>query len=245
MPLQVEGRRPVIEALKGSCQVEKVLVSRDARGKTIDEIVALARKNRIRVQTVSRKALDQQSQTHNHQGVIAVMAAISYRELNDVVQTAKQAPHPFLLILDQITDPHNLGAIVRTADAAGVNGVIIPRHRAVGLTPTVVKVSAGASLHVPVARVNNIARTIDLLKEEGFWLVAADVKGKQFHYEVDYNMPVGLVIGSEGSGIRRLVLEKCDFVVKLPMLGQVESLNASVAAGILMYEVVRQHLSLQ
>ncbi|RKD26427.1 23S rRNA (guanosine2251-2'-O)-methyltransferase [Caminicella sporogenes DSM 14501] len=237
----IEGRNPVIEALKSGREIEKILISKGNKEGSIKKILAVAKENRIPIQYVDKNKINQISVSHAHQGVIAYVAAYKYYEVDELLERARSKDEEvFLIILDEITDPHNLGSIIRTANAAGAHGIIIPKRRAVGLTATVAKTSAGAIEYVPVSRVTNISRTIDYLKEQGVWIVGADMDGEKLYYESDLKGNVALVIGSEGQGISRLVKKKCDFLVKLPMKGEVTSLNASVAASILMYEILRQ-----
>ncbi|NLY44324.1 MAG: 23S rRNA (guanosine(2251)-2'-O)-methyltransferase RlmB [Clostridiaceae bacterium] len=238
---RLEGRNPVLEALKAGREIDKILVQKGEREGSILKILAMAKEKKIVVQEVEKAKLDSLSSTRAHQGVIAFVAAHEYVEVEDMLSNAKdRREDPFIIILDEVTDPHNLGSVLRTANAVGVHGVIIPKRRSVGLTAAVAKASAGAVEYVPVARVSNLAQTIDKLKKEGLWIAGADAQGKQAFYEADLKGPVAIVIGSEGEGIGRLVKEKCDFLVNIPMKGQISSLNASVAAAVLMYEVVRQ-----
>lgn len=235
------GRNPVLEAIRSGRDINKILIAEGAQKGSIGQVIQQAKKERVQVQTVPKKKLDAIVDGQNHQGVLAYVAAYDYAEIDDIFDRAKELDtEPFILVLDEIEDPHNLGSILRTADAVGAHGVIIPKRRAVGLTSAVAKASTGAIEYVPVARVTNIARTIDELKERGVWFAATDAKGDQDYRQANYDMPIGLVIGSEGKGIGRLVKEKCDFLVSLPMEGKVTSLNASVAAALLMYEVHRQ-----
>lgn len=238
---QIEGRNPVLEALKAGREVERLYVAKGAREGAIREILRLARQRGVIVEEVERVRLDQWSQGRNHQGVLARVAALSYANVDEILARAEASGEPpLILICDGIEDPHNLGSLLRTADGAGVHGVIIPERRAVGLTETVVKVAAGAAEHVPVARVTNLVRTAEALKAAGLWLVGTHQDAEQPYFEADLRGPLGVVVGSEGRGISRLLLEKCDFTVSLPMRGQVTSLNAGVAGGILLYEVLRQ-----
>jgi 23S rRNA (guanosine2251-2'-O)-methyltransferase len=238
---QIEGRNPVLEALRAGRQINKLLVAKGAREGAIREVIATAKAAGVIIQEVDRSRLDQMAQGRNHQGVIAMVAAHRYADVDEIFDRAAQAGEPpLILVLDGIEDPQNLGSLLRTADAAGFHGVIIPERRAVGLTETVAKVSAGAVEYVPVARVTNIARTLDALKERGLWVVGTHQNGKDLYYEADLTGPLAVVVGSEGRGIGRLVSEKCDFMVRLPMLGHVTSLNAAVAGAILMYEIRRQ-----
>lgn len=236
---QVEGRNPVIEALKSGRAIEKILVAQGVTG-SIKEIIGLAKDRKLIIQYVKKDKLDEMSVSHGHQGVIAITAAHNYVEVEDILKKARdKGENPFLIILDEITDPHNLGSVLRTADASGAHGVIIPKRRSVGLTPVVAKSSAGGIEHVPVAKVSNIAQTIEKLKKENIWIAGADMEGEEY-YKTDLKGSIALVIGNEGKGIGRLIKEKCDFFVKIPMVGQVSSLNAAVAGAIMMYEVRRQ-----
>jgi 23S rRNA (guanosine2251-2'-O)-methyltransferase len=234
------GRNPIIEALRSGREMNKIWIAEGSQKGSMGQVVQLAKKNNVFVQFVPRKKLDQMAESANHQGVIAAIAAYKYAEIDDLFKRAEEkGEEPFFLVLDEIEDPHNLGSILRTADASGAHGVIIPKRRAVGLTAAVAKSSTGAIEYIPVARVTNIARTIDELKQRGIWFIGSDAKGKEDYREAKYDLPLGLVIGSEGKGIGRLVKDKCDFLIRLPMVGTVTSLNASVAAGLLMYEVYR------
>lgn len=236
----IVGKNPVLEALRAERAVNKIWINERAKG-SMQPVLRLAKDNGILVQPVPKKKLDQLAETTNHQGVVASAAAHRYADINELFQRAREKGElPFFILLDEIADPHNLGSILRTADAVGAHGVIIPKRRSVGLTATVAKTSAGALEYVPVARVTNVARTIDELKKQGLWFAAAAAEGVQDYRYADLSEAIGLVIGSEGKGISRLVKEKCDFLVKLPMAGHVSSLNASVAAALLMYEVYRQ-----
>ncbi|WP_018249373.1 23S rRNA (guanosine(2251)-2'-O)-methyltransferase RlmB [Orenia marismortui] len=241
--INIEGRNPVIEALKAGRKIEKILLLDSAHGEAIDTIYQLSKKENLKIEKVSKNQLDNISNSHSHQGVIAIAEKLKYWNLDDLISHSKeQVEDPVLILLDELKDPHNLGSILRSADAAGAQGVVIPKRRSVGFTPVVAKSSAGAIEYVPVAQVTNMARTIDKLKDEGFWICGADVDTNQTCYQANLKGSLGLVIGSEGSGMRRLVKEKCDFLVKLPMKGHVDSLNASVAAGILIYESLRQRM---
>ncbi|MGE4284227.1 MAG: 23S rRNA (guanosine(2251)-2'-O)-methyltransferase RlmB [Clostridia bacterium] len=238
---KLEGRNPVMEALKSGREINKIFVQKGEREGSIIRIIAMAKEKKIIIQEVERQKLDNLSSTHAHQGVIAFVSMHSYVEVEDIMANAAgKGEHPFIIIVDEINDPHNLGSILRTANAAGAHGVIIPKRRAVGLTAAVAKTSAGAIEYVLVARVTNIGQTIDRLKEQGVWIVGADMSGDKNFYEADLKGPIGLVVGNEGEGIGRLVKEKCDFLVKIPMKGEIASLNASVAGAVLMYEVVKQ-----
>lgn len=234
------GKHPVREALKAKRNVQKIWLS-DYAQKDDRDITDIASSQGITVQKVPKKKLDHMAGGVNHQGVAADVAAHDFVSVDDLfAQAAARDEAPFFVLLDEISDPHNLGSIMRTADAAGAHGIIIPKRRSVGLTQTVAKTSAGAIEYVPVARVTNLAQTIEDLKTKGLWFAAADADGDEHYRDGDLSGAIGLVVGSEGSGISRLVKEKCDFILQLPMHGQVSSLNASVAAGLLMYEVERQ-----
>ncbi|AYK06240.1 23S rRNA (guanosine(2251)-2'-O)-methyltransferase RlmB [Brevibacillus laterosporus] len=234
------GKNPVIEALRSGRTINKIWMAEGANKNQMGPIFTLAKELGVVITTANRKKLDQLVNSDNHQGVIASVAAYDYVEIDDILAKAEERNEvPFVIILDELEDPHNLGSILRTADAVGAHGVIIPKRRSVSLTATVAKASAGAIEYVPVARVTNIVRAMEELKEKGFWIGGTDAAGKQDFREGDYTMPFALVIGSEGKGMSRLVRENCDFLYRLPMAGQVTSLNASVAAAILMYEVYR------
>ena len=236
----VYGRVPVQELLKTEQQIDKILVGSAENKGSILKIVAIAKEKGILVKNVSAEKLNRISQGANHQGVIAFIVDYKYSELDDIFQLAQERnQQPFVVILDEIEDPHNMGAVIRTAEAAGAHGIIIPQRRSVGLTPVVMKVSAGALNHIPVVRVTNLVRTIKLLQEKGLWIYCLEAEGTCWS-EQDYKKPVAVVVGSEGKGVSRLVKETSDFVVSLPMQGRINSLNASVAAGIFMYEVVKQ-----
>lgn len=238
----IEGRNPVIEAIKNDREIDKIMIANGAKEGSIKKITAMAKEKNIIIQYVDRNKLDEISTSHSHQGVIANVSEYKYFELYDLIQNAKdKGEDPFFIILDEITDPHNLGSIIRTADAVGAHGVIIPKRRSVHITPTVAKASAGAVEYVPVCKVTNIVNTIKTLKEHGLWIAAADMDGQTF-YEQNLTGPIGLVIGSEGFGISRLVKKNCDYIVKMPMVGNVTSLNASVAGSILLYEIFKQRI---
>lgn len=240
----IAGKHPVLEALRSGREINKIWIAEGSQKSVSQSITAEAKKQGIVVQFVDKRKLDSMAQGVAHQGVIAQAAAFAYVEVEELLEIAKTKNEtPFLLLLDEIEDPHNLGSILRTAECTGVHGVIIPKRRAAGLTATVLKTSAGAAEHVPVARVTNLAQTIDKLKEAGVWVAGTDLSAKQDVYKTKFDMPLAIVIGNESKGMGRLIKEKCDFLVKLPMLGQLNSLNASVAAGVLMYEVVRQRRS--
>ena len=236
----VAGRNAVMEALKGSRSVNKLMIANGSTEGSIKEIVAVAKDKGVNIQYWDRSKLDSIARGIRHQGVLAQVAPVQYAELEDILQVAKDRNEPpFIVLLDELEDPHNLGAILRTADAAGVHGVLIPKHRSCPLSATVAKTSAGAVEHVPVARVGNLVQTIKKLKQEGLWVAAADMDGKDY-YDTDLTGPLLLIIGSEGQGVGRLVKEQCDFVVRIPMVGKINSLNASVAGSILMYEAMKQ-----
>ncbi|EOD00080.1 23S rRNA (guanosine(2251)-2'-O)-methyltransferase RlmB [Caldisalinibacter kiritimatiensis] len=237
----VEGRNPVIEAIKSGREIEKILIAKGSGKGSINKIKGMAKSKGIVVQYVNKNKIDSMSRTNSHQGVIAIVSSYEYSTIDDIFELAdKRGEKPFIIILDQITDPHNLGSIIRTAECAGAHGIVIPKRRSVGLSAIVGKTSAGAVEYLPVARVSNISFAIEELKEKGLWIYGADMIGEQVYYEADLKGPIGLVIGSEGKGISRLVKEKCDFLLKIPMRGKVSSLNASVAASIMIYEVLRQ-----
>ena len=240
--LVVEGRNAVIEAFRSGKTVDKLYVLDGCQDGPVRTIIREAKKYDTIINFVTKERLDQLSETKKHQGVVAHVAAYEYSEVEDMFALAEQkGEDPFIIILDGIEDPHNLGAIIRTANLAGAHGVIIPKRRAVGLTATVAKTSAGALHYTPVAKVTNIAKTMEELKERGMWFVCADMGGTSM-YQLDLKGPMGLVIGNEGDGVSRLVREKCDFIASIPMKGDIDSLNASVAAGVLAYEIVRQRL---
>lgn len=235
----LEGRNSILEAMRSDRTIEKIMVQKGTDG-TLKKIVFQAKEKGIIVQEVAKQKLDELSQTKNHQGIIALVSEHEYVEVEDILDLAKQkGEEPFIIILDGITDPHNLGAIIRTANAGGVHGIIIPKRRAVGLTAVVSKASAGAIEYTPVTRVTNISKTIEDLKEKNIWVACADMDG-EVHYKSNLKGPICIVIGNEGDGVSRLVKEKCDFTIKIPMYGEISSLNASVATALLLYEVVRQ-----
>ena len=240
--MNIEGRNAVIEAFRSGKTVDKLYILDGCQDGPVMTIKREAKKHETMVKYVTKERLDQMSQTGKHQGVIAVIAAYDYAEVEDILQKARdKGEAPFIFLLDNIEDPHNLGAIIRTANLAGAHGVIIPKNRAVGLTATVARTSAGALNYTPVAKVTNLSKTIEELKKEGMWFVCADMGGTSM-YQLDLKGPMGLVIGNEGDGVSRLVREKCDFIASIPMKGDIDSLNASVAAGVLAYEIVRQRL---
>lgn len=238
---QIEGRIPVLEALRAGREINKLLVAKGAKEGSIREVLGVAREAGVIIQEVDKTRLDQLAEGRNHQGVIAMVAAHTYAEVEDIFARAAAAGQdPLILVLDGIEDPQNLGSLIRTADSVGAHGIIIPERRAAGLTETVAKVAAGALEYVPVARVVNIARTLEELKERGVWVVGTHQDAKELYHQARLTGPLAVVIGSEGKGIGRLVSEKCDFMVRLPMLGHVTSLNAAVAGAILVYEIRRQ-----
>ncbi|PXV88371.1 23S rRNA (guanosine2251-2'-O)-methyltransferase [Lachnotalea glycerini] len=241
--LTIEGRNAVLEAFRAGKTIDKVFILDGCQDGPIKTITREARKYDTIINYVNKDRLDNMSETGKHQGVIAYAAAYEYAEVEDILNIAKEKNEPpFVILLDNIEDPHNLGAIIRTANLAGAHGVIIPKRRAVGLTATVAKTSAGAINYTPVAKVTNLGNTIEELKEQGMWFVCADMGG-DLMYKLDLKGPIGLVIGSEGEGVSRLVKEKCDFAASIPMHGDIDSLNASVAMGVLSYEIVRQRMS--
>lgn len=234
----VAGRRPVLEALKAGRPINKLLVSEGSEGGSLIEIIERAKDAKIPISRVPRPSLDRLA-GQGHQGVALSVAPRAYAELEDVMRR-NTGQAPLIVILDEVSDPHNLGAIIRSSEATGVQGVVIPKRRSVALTHTVAKASAGAIEYVPVARVNNLVQAIEQLKAKGYWIVGTDIENASGYTDVDYTGPTALVIGAEGQGLTRLVKEHCDFLVALPMLGQVQSLNASVATGVLLYEIIRQ-----
>lgn len=239
-PNRLEGRNAVLEALRAGRSVDKIYVQLGSSDGPMQTILREAKKHDTIVSFVTKERLNQMSETGNHQGVIAMAASYEYVSVEEILARAGEKEEaPFLFLLDGIEDPHNLGAIIRTANLAGAHGVIITKHRAARLTATVAKASAGAVNYTPVAKVTNLTNTIEQLKKEGIWFVCADMGGTRM-YDLDLRGPVGLVIGNEGEGVSRLVREKCDFIASIPMKGDIDSLNASVAAGVLAYEIVRQ-----
>lgn len=243
---QLEGRNPVLEALQAGQPINKVLAAKGAQGGPINQIIALCRQHGVTLQWVDRLALDRISQTGGkHQGVIAELAAVAYASLDETLLAAEQSGRDLLLVmLDGVEDPHNLGSIIRTAEAAGAHGVIVPRHRAVGVTAAVARASAGAVAHLPAVRVTNLVETCRQLKERGAWVVGAHAAAAELACQARLTGPLVLVFGGEGKGISRLLKENCDLLVRFPMLGQVNSLNVSVSAGLLLYEVIRQRQAL-
>ncbi|NLY30491.1 MAG: 23S rRNA (guanosine(2251)-2'-O)-methyltransferase RlmB [Firmicutes bacterium] len=237
---QIEGRNPVREALRAGVRLDRLVLAKGS-GRSLQDIVDLAAAAGIPIEWKDREWLDRRSRTRAHQGVMGWREPVEYAELPDLLDKARKSSRPpFFVILDGIQDPHNLGSVLRTAEAVGAHGIVIPKRRAVGLTATVAKVSAGAVEYVPIARVTNLARAIDDIKEAGLWVVGADMDGNMVHFEANLTGPLALVIGGEGKGLARLTKEKCDQTVRLPMYGSINSLNAAVAAAVMMYEVVRQ-----
>jgi len=237
----IAGRQPVLEALRSDTPLEKIYVLFGTHGSVIQSIQQLARRRGVPVKEVDRPRFSEICPDVNAQGVVAVSSAKTYVEVDALLKIAvDRGEAPFLLILDEIEDPHNLGALMRTAECAGIHGVIIPRHHSASMNETVIKASAGAALHLPVAKVTNIATTIDELREHGVWVVGTDMATTRTYDEHDYAGPLAIVVGNEGKGIRRLVKEKCDFLVKIPMYGKIESLNASVAGALILFEAVRK-----
>lgn len=237
------GRNAAMEALKSDKTIEALYITNGPKEGSINAIINLAKDKRIVIKEVDKKKLDSMAAGAVHQGVIAKITPYNYFEVKDILEEARRKNEaPFIIILDELEDPHNLGSIVRTAETCGVHGIIIPKRRNVGVTPTVYKSSVGAVEHVKIAKVTNINSTIDDLKEQGIWVYGADIEGKEYSYEVDFSGPCALIIGSEGRGISKLTLKKCDKLVKIPMIGKINSLNASVAGGIMMYEVLKGRL---
>ena len=238
---QIEGRNAVLEYLESGKDINKILITKGEKHGSINKIIAIAKERKIIISELERSKLNQIAQTENNQGVIAIVPPYDYCEVEDILEVAKKRQEEaFILILDGIEDPHNLGSIIRTAETAGVHGIIIPKRRACGVNSTVSKVSAGAVQHMKIARVNNINETIKFLKQNDIWICGSDGQAKTYYFQQDFKMPIAIVIGSEGYGMSRLVKENCDFLVKIPMKGKITSLNASVSAGIVMYEATRQ-----
>ena len=238
---QIEGRNAVLELLESDRDINKIFVASGDRNGSINKIIAIAREKKIVMVEVNKAKLDLMSNSDNHQGVIAIVPPFEYCDVDDILNTAKERKEdPFILILDGIEDPHNLGAIIRTAETAGVHGIIIPKRRACTVNSTVTKVAEGAAMHMNIARVNNINEAIRYLKDNGVWVCGTDIDTDKYYYNQDLTGPLAIVIGSEGFGMAKLVKENCDFLVKIPMKGKITSLNASVSAGIVTYEAVRQ-----
>lgn len=236
----VFGRGPVLEALKADRAIDKLIIKSGAYAKSLIPVIDLAKKKGVVIQQADIQKLDRIAEGENHQGVIAMVSAYEYVTVKDILDRAREkGESPFVIICDKITDPHNLGAIIRTANCVGASGVIIPKRNSVGVNSVVMKTSVGAAEYTPVAKVTNIAAVIEELQQEGLWITAADMDGQSM-YDIDFKGAIGIVVGSEGSGISRLVREKCDFIASIPMKGEINSLNASVAASVLMYEALRQ-----
>lgn len=236
----IVGRQPVLEALKSGTTIEKIIFLHGIKGSITEKIRHLARTHGVPVTEVDKRRFGELAKDTSSQGVVALVASREFVAIEDILEIARQKNElSFLMVLDEIEDPHNLGALIRTAECAGVHGVVIPKHHSATMGATVAKTSAGASLHMPIARVTNIAQTLEELKKQNVWIVGTDGSADRLYYDVDYKQSVAIVIGGEGKGIRRLVKEKCDFLVKIPMAGKIESLNASVAAGLVLYEVRR------
>ncbi len=240
---QVEGRNAVIELLESGKDINKIFITKGERHGSINKIISMAKENKVILVEKEKRKMEEMAETLNYQGVIAMVPPYQYCEVEDILQEAKtKKEEPFVLILDGIEDPHNLGSIIRTAETAGVHGIIIPKRRAATVNSTVNKVSAGAVQHMKIARVTNITDTIESLKKEGLWICGTDINTKTYYYNQDFKMPIGIVIGNEGSGISQKVKKNCDFLVKIPMKGKVTSLNASVSTGIIVYEAMKQRL---
>ncbi len=242
MSNQIEGKNPILEALKTNHPIDKILISKDiGRHSTIAEILHLSKQKGVALIYVEKSKLDNISQTKSHQGIIAYVPEKEYVEVEDILILAKKKNEPpFIIILDSIEDPHNLGAILRSAEATGAHGIIIPKRRSVGLTPTVAKTSAGAIEYMSVAKVANLSNAISKLKKQNIWVIGIESEGKTSYIKFDFKMPIAIVIGSEGKGISRLVKENCDELLSIPMKGKITSLNASIAAAVVMYEVLKQ-----
>lgn len=241
---KIYGFNPVIEALESGSEIDKILLKDGIKHSKASKITALAKERKIPFQFVNQNKLDTLSEGGNHQGVVAFSAVHKYYTIDEILEyAAEKNEPPFIVILDSITDPHNLGSIIRTANAAGVHGVIIPKNRSAGLSSTVFKVSAGASEYTMVAKVTNLSRTVEDLKKKGVWIAGTALEAESYHFDTDLKGPLAVIIGSEGEGMSRVLREKCDFLVKIPMLGRIESLNASVAAGVLLYEAVKQRIT--
>ena len=240
---KIEGRNAVTELLKSDKTVNKLMIQKGERQGSINEIIKLAKNKKIIITEVDKNKLEQLSETKHHQGVIAFVSPIEYKELDDIFELAKERNEaPFILIADEIEDPHNLGALIRSAECAGCHGVIIPKRRAVAVTEVVAKTSVGATEYVPIVRVNNINETIRELKDRGVWIVGTDGSAKVTYYDQDMTGSIAIIIGSEGRGMNKLTMENCDFLVKIPMMGKITSLNASVSGGIVLFEALKQRL---
>ncbi|MCI8636544.1 MAG: 23S rRNA (guanosine(2251)-2'-O)-methyltransferase RlmB [Clostridia bacterium] len=240
---QVEGRNAVLELLESGKDINKIFITKGEKHGSIHKIIKIAKENKIIIVEKEKRQMEEMASTQNYQGVIAIVPPFEYVEVEDILQEAKKREEePFVLILDEIEDPHNLGSIIRTAETAGVHGVIIPKRRAACVNSTVNKVSAGAVQHMKIARVTNLCDTIENLKKEGLWICGTDINAGKFYYDQDLTGPIGIVIGNEGNGIGQKVKKNCDFLVEIPMKGKVTSLNASVSTGIIIYEAVKQRI---
>lgn len=240
---KIEGRNAVIELLKSDREINKLFIARGERQGSINEIIKLAKQRKIVITELDRNKLDTYSETKHHQGVIAFVSPVEYRDVDYILEVAKKRNEdPFILIADEIEDPHNLGALIRSAEIAGCHGVIIPKRRATAVTEIVAKVSVGATEYVPIARVNNINETIQELKDKGVWIVGTDGSADTLYYEQDLTGPIAIIVGSEGRGMNKLTMKNCDFLVKIPMMGKITSLNASVSGGIVLFEALKQRL---
>lgn len=240
---QVEGRNSVLELLESGKDINKIFITRGEKHGSINKIIAIAKERKVIIVEKDKKQMNEIAQTQNYQGVIALVPPFEYCEIEDILEEAnKKSEDPFVLILDEIEDPHNLGSIIRTAETAGVHGIIIPKRRAASVNSTVSKVSAGAVEHMKIARVTNITDAIERLKDKGLWICGTDINTDKYYYNQDLTGPIGIVIGNEGNGISDKVKKNCDFLVKIPMKGKVTSLNASVSAGIIIYEAVKQKI---
>lgn len=241
---KIEGRNAVIELLKSEKPINKIYILKGERQGSINEIIKLAKRNKNVIVEVDKNKLDALSETKHHQGVIAFVSPVEYKELDDIFALAEERKEdPFIIIADEIEDPHNLGALIRSAECAGCHGVLIPKRRAVGVTEIVVKTSVGATQYVPVVRVNNINETIRALKDRGVWVVGTDGNADKLYYEQDLTGPIAIIIGSEGRGMNSLTMKNCDYLVKIPMMGKITSLNASVSGGIVMFEALKQRIN--
>ena len=237
----IEGRNPVFEAIMADRPIEKIYISAKSGGSQITKIINAAKEKGVPFKTLPPERIDEIAKTESNQGVVAICAEVSYSTVEDILNRAEEKGEgPFIIIADEITDPHNLGAIIRTANAVGVHGVIIPKNRSAGINPVVLKTSAGAANYTPVARVGNLGQTIEFLKKQGVWITGADMAGDKEMCDSDLKGPLAIVVGSEGKGISKKIKESCDFLVRIPMVGEINSLNASVAAAVLMYEALRQ-----